>query len=257
MPSILRNSDIEHKHTFIAKILAICFGVILFIHFLIISFLFSWADWVATLIFSMLFIVPGYLSNAGMVLVGGGKPIDKGKYWKDGRRILGDHKTIGGFIKGPLYIGIPISLGIYLLFFVLWPFIQLIPIEGKTLGIYALYTEIFDYQYYFIGGTFPIGILIIFIRIIFCAYGAAFGDLVGSFLKRRVNIESGAPFWIVDQLDFALGSIFFASIPVMFLPGFYFAPDINIIIFLMILTPSVSIIANTIAYIIGLKDVPW
>jgi len=131
----------------------------------------------------------------------------------------------------------------------------LIAIEGISLGI--IYTNIFDYQYYFIGGSFPVGIFIIIIRIVLSAYGAAFGDLAGSFLKRRVNIESGAPFWIVDQLDFVLGSIILASIPSLFLPGFYFVPDINIVIFLMILTPSVSIIANTIAYIIGLKDVPW
>jgi hypothetical protein len=34
-------------------------------------------------------------------------------------------------------------------------------------------------------------------------------------------------------------------------------PDINIIIFLLILTPSVSLIANTIAYLVNLKEVPW
>lgn len=255
MPPITKKSEIEQKNTFIAKLLAFFFGVILFIHFLIISNYFSWVDWITILIFSMLFIVPGYLANAGMVIVGGGKPIDKGKFWRDGKRILGDHKTLNGLIKGPLYIGIPISIGIYFLFFLLWPFIQLIAIEGISLGI--VYTEIFDYQYYFVGGPFPVGIFIIFIRIVLSAYGAAFGDLAGSFLKRRVDIESGAPFWIVDQLDFAIGSILFASIPSLFLPGFYFAPDINIVIFLMILTPSVSIIANTVAYIIGLKDVPW
>jgi len=111
MPPITKKSGNEQKNTNIANLLAFFFGVILLIHFLIISYCFSWVDWITILIFSMLFIVPGYLANAGMVIVGGGKPIDKGKFWRDGRRILGDHKTLDGLIKGPLYIGIPISLG--------------------------------------------------------------------------------------------------------------------------------------------------
>ena len=95
------------------------------------------------------------------------------------------------------------------------------------------------------------------IRIILCAYGAAIGDLIGSFLKRRFDVESGAPFWVVDQLDFALFAILFLCIPALIFPEIFWLPDINIIIFLMILTPSVSVIANSVSYIIGLKDVPW
>ena len=101
------------------------------------------------------------------------------------------------------------------------------------------------------------GIVIILLRIVFCSYGAALGDLAGSFLKRRVNIKSGEPFWIIDQLDFAVGALIFAFIPAIFFPGLYLIPDLNIVIFLLILTPSVSLISNTIAYLIKLKDVPW
>jgi CDP-2,3-bis-(O-geranylgeranyl)-sn-glycerol synthase len=252
--------DNKRRNIKLAKILAVFFMSLLFLNFLIISILFAWSDWVATLIFSMLFIVPAYFSNAGMVIVGGGKPLDRGKNWRDGRRILGDHKTVSGLIKGPLFIGIPLSCALFLLFIVLWPAIQEIPITGTTLGVYKLYSKFSYYQYYFIGGPlnqYPIGILMLGFRIVFCSYGAAFGDIAGSFLKRRFDIKSGAPFWVVDQLDFVVGAIIFASIPALFFPGFYFIPDINIIIFLLILTPSVSFIANTIAYLIKLKDVPW
>ena len=252
-----KKEDIDRKDIRIAIFLTIFFISLLFINFLVISVLFNWADWLATLIFSVLFIVPAYFSNAGMVIVGGGKPLDKGKFWRDGRRILGDHKTISGLVKGPLYIGIPLSFGLFLLFLLLWPPIQQIPIEGALMGVYELYSEISLYEYYFIGGPIPIGILMIVFRIVFCSYGAAFGDLAGSFLKRRFNIKSGAPFWIVDQLDFAVGAIIFAIIPAIFFPGFYLIPDLNIIIFLLILTPSVSLIANTIAYLTHLKEVPW
>ena len=249
--------DNKRRNVKFAIILTAIFMSLLFLNFLIISVLFTWSDWLATLIFSMLFIVPAYFSNAGMVIVGGGKPLDRGKNWRDGRRILGDHKTISGLVKGPLFIGIPLSCALFLLFIVLWPAIQQIPITGATLGVYKLYSDIFYYQYYFIGGPFPIGILMLSFRIVFCSYGAAFGDLAGSFLKRRFDIKSGAPFWVIDQIDFAVGAITFASIPALFFPGFYFVPDINIIIFLLILTPSVSLIANTIAYLTKLKDVPW
>ncbi|NVM43480.1 MAG: CDP-archaeol synthase [Candidatus Lokiarchaeota archaeon] len=252
-----KNGDINRKDVRLAIFLTIFFISLLFFNFLVISIVFSWADWLATLIFSVLFIVPAYFSNAGMVIVGGGKPIDGGKFWRDGRRILGGHKTISGFVKGPLYIGIPLSCGLFLLFLLLWPAIQQIPIEGASTGVYVLYSEIFYYEYFFIGGPIPIGMLMIVFRIIFCSYGAAFGDLAGSFLKRRFNIKSGDPFWVVDQLDFAVGAIIFAIIPAIFFPALYLIPDINIIIFLLILTPSVSLIANTIAYLVNLKEVPW
>ncbi len=249
--------DINRRDVRLAIILTLMFISLLFFNFLIISIIFSMADWLATLIFSVRFIVPAYFSNAGMEKVGGGKPLDKGKFWRDDRRILGDHKTVSGFVKGPLYIGIPLSSALFLLFFILWPVIQQIPIEGASYGVYNLYSELFYYQYYFVGGSFPIGIVIILLRIVFCSYGAAFGDLAGSFLKRRFNIKSGAPFWIVDQLDFAVGALIFALIPAIFFPGLYLIPDLNIVIFLLILTPSVSLISNTIAYLINLKDVPW
>lgn len=251
------NDPSKKKHIRIAIILAITCGFMIFLDFIIISQIYSWADWVATLVLSMLFIVPAYLSNAGMVFVGGGKPIDGGKYCKDGRRIFGDHKTLNGLIKGPLYIGIPISIGIFLLFIFLWPAIQLIPITVNDLGVSKLYIDLKLYEFYFVGGYSPFGFIILLIRIILVSYGASFGDLAGSFLKRRLNYPSGAPFWIVDQLDFALGAIIFASIPAFIFPGLYFAPDLNIIIFLMIITPSISIIANTVAYVVGWKDVPW
>jgi CDP-2,3-bis-(O-geranylgeranyl)-sn-glycerol synthase len=257
MSQNVNTDSFKKRNTKIAKILAISFTCLLIMNFLIVSLMYSWTDWVALLIFSLLFITPGYISNAGMVIVGRGKPIDRGKLWKDGRRMFGEHKTWRGFIFGPLYLGIPISVGIFLLFLALWPAIEVIPLYGIAQGIYNLYSDLNYYQYYFIGGPFPLGLLIILLRIILCSYGAAFGDLIGSFFKRRLNIQSGAPFWIIDQLDFVSFAIIFAAIPALVFPGLYLAPDIFIIIFLLILTPSVSIIANTVAYITGLKNVPW
>ncbi len=253
-PNELNETDKKNKN--IAIILAIVFACLILVNFLIISIIFSWADWVALLIFSLLFIVPAYISNASMVITGGGKPIDGGRNFRDGRRILGNHKTWNG-LKGPLYIGIPISFLIFLLFNILWLPIKDVIIEATAQGQYILYDEIRVFQYYFIGGQFPINFLILISRIMLASYGATIGDLFGSFLKRRFNIESGAPFWVVDQLDFVLMALLFVSIPGFISPQLFLLPDIYIIIFLIILTPAISVIANTVAYVIGLKDVPW
>jgi len=250
-------TEIEKKHKKIAVRLAIFFGCLILADFLLISIFFNWADWLALLIFSLLFIVPAYISNASMVITGGGKPIDGGKNFIDGRRLFGDHKTWNGLIKGPLYIGIPVSIGIFLLFLLLWQFILPVVIAANQEGQYVIYNDPEFFEYYFIGGSFPVGFLALIIRIILCSYGAAFGDLFGSFLKRRFDIKSGQPLWIIDELDFAVFAILFVSIPAFFLPEIFWIPDIHIIIFLLILTPSVSVIANTVAYTIGLKEVPW
>ncbi len=247
----------EQRSKKIAIRLALIFVCLILFHFILISILFSWSDWIALLLFSLLFIIPAYISNASMVITGGGKPIDGGKNFFDGRRIFGDHKTWRGLLLGPLLIGIPLSIAIFTLFLFLWSFLITIPIMGIQQGVYHIYNDISIFEYYFIGGPVPIGFLSLIIRIVLCAYGAAIGDLIGSFLKRRVNIKSGEPFWLADQLDFAIFAIIFTSIPAFLLPELFLVPDVNIIIFLLILTPSVSVIANTIAYFLGLKEVPW
>ncbi|MFX1385344.1 MAG: CDP-archaeol synthase, partial [Promethearchaeota archaeon] len=228
-----------------------------FIHFIIISFLFTWSDWLAILVFSFLLIAPTYLSNASMVFFGGGKPIDGGKVWKDGRRIFGDHKTWNGLLKGPIYFGIPISIGIFLLFLILWQFIGPAYQLAIDADLYVLYNSLIYYQYYFIGGPFPIGLISLLIRIIICSYSTGIGDLIGSFFKRRKDIKSGMPFWIVDQLDFVIVVLIFISIPGLIAPGLFWVPDINIIIFVLILTPSITIIGSSVGYYLGIKDVPW
>ena len=56
-------------------------------------------------------ILPAYVANASAVLVGGGIPIDFGKKWKDGHRILGDGKTWRGLFSG-VFIGMTAGFGL-------------------------------------------------------------------------------------------------------------------------------------------------
>jgi CDP-diglyceride synthetase len=55
-------------------------------------------------------VLPAYIANASALLVGGGKPIDFGKNWKDGKRILGDGKTWSGLITGA-FVGMTCGFG--------------------------------------------------------------------------------------------------------------------------------------------------
>ncbi|MFX1487918.1 MAG: CDP-archaeol synthase, partial [Promethearchaeota archaeon] len=159
----LKDREIANKR--MAIILALFFAFLLLISFLIFSIIFTWADWVALLIFSLLLITPAYISNASMVITGGGRPIDRGRSLRDGRRILGDHKTVRGLF-GPLYIGIPISFLIFLLFIILWQPLEEIIIQASTEGQYILYNNPRLFQYYFIGGEFPMNFLVLLIRIV-------------------------------------------------------------------------------------------
>jgi CDP-2,3-bis-(O-geranylgeranyl)-sn-glycerol synthase len=82
---------------------------------------------IATLIIgAMKFIFPAYCANAVPVIAGGGKPMDFGKNFFDGKRVFGNNKTYRGFFFG-LAVGIAVGLvecflfGYPLLFSVLSP----------------------------------------------------------------------------------------------------------------------------------------
>ena len=50
----------------------------------------------------LLIMAPAYLANTIAVLTGGRYPIDQGKMYSDGNRILGDGKTWSGLIGGTI-----------------------------------------------------------------------------------------------------------------------------------------------------------
>ena len=78
---------------------------------------------IETIIEALKFILPAYCANAAPVIIGGGKPLDLGKNYKDGRRIFGENKTFRGFFSGliigslvgiaeNLFFGYPILFGL-------------------------------------------------------------------------------------------------------------------------------------------------
>jgi len=116
------------------------------------------------------FIFPAYCANAAPVLAGGGLPMDFGKNFIDGKRILGKNKTWRGFFFGWV-IGILVGL-----------------VEGIVFG--------------------PVPYSLLFSLL--TPLGALCGDLAGAFMKRRLGIAPGGLLPVIDQIDFVVGALLFS-----------------------------------------------
>lgn len=158
------------------------------------------------------FILPAYIANSSPTILKGKHPVDFGKKFK-GARILGDGKTIegalGGIIAGFIIGAIQIQI-------------------NSTLS-----------------GIINVDYTIVFLL----SVGAIFGDMVGSFLKRRFNIQRGNPAPLLDQLDFLLFAIIFI-VPFVSLTSKQF-------LILVVFTPIIHWLSNLVAYYLKIKDVPW
>jgi CDP-2,3-bis-(O-geranylgeranyl)-sn-glycerol synthase len=175
-------------------------------------------------------VIPIYVANASAVIVGGGTPIDFGKKWRDGRRILGNGKTWRGLFSGT-FLGMT---------------------AGFCLVIGAKYLNAYGYSY--LGLTdfegFPIMILILFSL----CFGALFGDIVESFFKRRIGKDRGQDWIPYDQLDFLVGALVssFLMSELLYLLhltcSHWFFINIKIwhILLLLVVTPFIHITANVL-----------
>ena len=172
---------------------------------------------------TLYFILPAYFSNGGALAFGGGTPVDFGKCDSKGNRWIGDGVTWRGMIAGTI-IGI---------------------ITGAVQGYIApmILPEITPYLITPIITDVNSGILIGFLL----GFGALLGDALGSFLKRRLGIGRGKPAPILDQLDFIIVAVILVT------------PVVNVnwifIVITIVLTLIIHLIANTCAYLLGIKDV--
>lgn len=169
---------------------------------------------IAAVLHALYFFIPAYVANTCACLLGGGKPLDHGRTFSDGRRILGDGVTIRGSFLGIM--------------------------SGVTAGVLMAYFEGF--------AASPQGtekILLAFLL----STGAIAGDAAGSFIKRRLNIARGAPAPVLDQLNFVIGGLLFASL--------IYPIKLETILILLILTPIGHLMVNFTGYHLKLKDVPW
>lgn len=172
---------------------------------------------------TLYFILPAYFSNGAGLVFGGGMPVDFGKSDSNGVRWIGDGVTWRGLIGGTV-VGMITGL------------IQgyLAPEIIANFGQYIITPMITD-----IGSGILIGFLL--------GFGALLGDAIGSFLKRRLGIGRGKPAPLLDQLDFLIVALILVSFVVELSPLF--------IVIAIVLTLIIHLLANTGAYLLGLKDV--
>lgn len=176
-----------------------------------------------TCVTTLYFLIPAYISNSGGLIFGGGIPVDFGKNDSKGNRWIGDGVTWRGLIGGTI-------LG---------------TIAGAIQGYYGPDLMIMFGQY--IKTPIAIGVLNGISIGFLLSFGALVGDALGSFLKRRLGIGRGKPAPILDQIDFLVVALIFVSLIVKL--------DLNFVIIAIVLTIVIHIIANTGAYLLGIKDV--
>ncbi len=128
----------------------------------------------SSMFWALWYVLPAYFANASPVVLGGGRPIDGGRKWRDGNRIFGDGKTWRGFFGGVLV--------------------------GTIVGVIQYYLTPSFY------GSLRTAVLLAFLL----SFGALVGDLVGSFIKRRLNLPRGYPAVGLDQLGFLISALAFA-----------------------------------------------
>jgi len=175
-------------------------------------------------------VIPIYVANASAVIVGGGTPIDFGKTWNDGRRILGDGKTWRGLFAGT-FLGMTAGFG---------------------LAVVASYLSTSEYNFLYLTNFegFPVMIPILFSL----CFGALLGDVIESFFKRRIGKGRGQDWIPFDQLDFIVGALLFSFLASELLYVVHFTSDqwffVHItlwhILILLVVTPFIHITANVL-----------
>ena len=88
------------------------------------------------------------------------------------------------------------------------------------------------------------------LRGVLLSCGALGGDLLTSFLKRRLSLKPGAPFPVVDQLSFILGAIALVSLVSP-------APSAEMVLTIVVATLPIHFLSNLFAFLLGMKDKPW
>jgi CDP-2,3-bis-(O-geranylgeranyl)-sn-glycerol synthase len=78
-------------------------------------------------------------------------------------------------------------------------------------------------------------------------FGALFGDLVKSFVKRRIGIAPGQAWPVLDGIDYILGAA-------LFILPLYKASLMDIVV-LIVAAPLLSLLANSVSFVLGWKDV--
>ena len=173
------------------------------------------------------FFLPAYFTNMVPPLVRRAnlfnfldKPVDFDKNFL-GKPLLGTHKTWRGVVCG-------IILGMIVVWIQVWLY-QFPSIKNISLIDYHR-PDIWLFSF-------------------LISSGAAFGDLLFAFIKRRINIAPGGMFMPFDQTNYVVGAALFLT-PLL---GF----NIMVWITLFIATFLLHLVFNRIGYLLGLHKNKW
>jgi len=178
-------------------------------------------DFLVELVKALFILFPAYAANGFPPLARGSLPIDFNRKWFDGNRIFGDGKTIEGFALGLIagaFVGV------------------LETIAQPSINSYA---ATWNVQIPMM--NFSIGLLI--------SLGTLFGDLCGSFIKRRLGFKRGSEVLFLDQWNFIIGSIVFV----------FMITEITIwmVLMMLLITLVIHRVANIVGHRLKVKRVPW
>jgi CDP-2,3-bis-(O-geranylgeranyl)-sn-glycerol synthase len=177
----------------------------------------------ASIVGALWAMLPAYVPNNAAVVLGGGPPVDGGRRL-GGARLLGDGKTWRGTVGGTA-TGVALALVLD----------AVRPSIGAAVG----------------GAPPPIPPSVA----VGLAGGAMLGDVVASFLKRRLGRARGASVPGLDQLDFVVGAIGTTALIAPAWVARVFTPAATIAV--VVLTPALHLGTNLVAHRLGLKGEPW
>jgi CDP-2,3-bis-(O-geranylgeranyl)-sn-glycerol synthase len=179
------------------------------------------------LIFVWWFFMPSGVANIAAFFSGKIPYFKKFSYPADfyikfrGKRLLGEHKTIRGFIFGVISAIAIVYLQIYL--YNSFGFIRdIVPLD---------YNLVNPYIFGFLSG-----------------FGALFGDSVKSFFKRQIGVAPGKSWVPFDQIDYIIGGILFTS--------FYTRLSAEQYVALFVVWFLLHPLTTLLGYILRLKESP-
>lgn len=147
-------------------------------------------------------------------------PVDFGKKFR-GKRMLGENKTIRGFLAGIISAILIVYLQIYL--------------YNSFSGVRSMLPLDYNLINPLIFGTLS-------------GFGALFGDSIKSFFKRQIGVNPGKSWFPFDQIDYIIGGILFTSLYIRLSFGEY----ITLFWLWFLLHP----VTTLLGYLFKLKDSP-
>ena len=201
--------------------------------------------------------LPGFSANTFAMMWGkwlpkpgyGPWPIDGGRNWKDGNRILGDGKTWNGLIGGSVTSGL-------LCVIIVGAMGEVPDSNSIESSVFAHPLTGYEGEWFAVGSTH----MSAFILGTFLGFACLLGDSTGSFFKRRRglkregDISSKAP--LLDTLPFAIMVFLWGQ---LFLGNSLLSQSELIVpmLIMIVITPILHRSFNIIGSYIGWKDVPY